>query len=120
MTAPASSSRRKRRSRHTDDLTPERVTSSFLACPRCSFFLSGYKLINVDFIQAVEKSDNGWLDLTWNHDTRHLVQKSYGYMINKDTIQYEGICRDCQRVFTYGQPESAEESTRFRIEIVPG
>jgi hypothetical protein len=120
MTAPASSSRRKRRSRHTDELTPEKVTSSFLACPRCSFFLSGYKLINADFTQAVEKSDDGWLDLSWNHDTRRLIQKTYGCMINEDTIQYEGICRECQRVFTCGQPESAEDSTPFRIELVPG
>ena len=120
MNAPAGSPRRKRRSKHTDELTPEKVTSAFWVCPRCSFFLSGYKLINADFAQSVEKSEDGWLDLTWNHDTRLLIQKTYGYRIDKDTVQYEGICRECHRVFMYGQSEEAEAQPYFRIEIVPG
>jgi hypothetical protein len=95
------------------------VTASFVACPRCSFFLSGYRLIQTDFNEAVERSSNGWLEFTWNHDTRRLIQKSYGSRIDKDTVRYEGVCPDCQRVFVYGEGEEAE-SAYFRIEIVPG
>ncbi len=119
MTAPASSSRRKRRSKHTNGTTPEKVTASFVACPRCSFFLSGYKLIQPDFNEAVENSSNGWLNFTWNHETRRLIQKTYGNRIDKDTIRYEGVCRDCRRVFVYGAEEKGENAY-FRIEIVPG
>ena len=119
MTAPAGTSRRKRRSRHLDDITPEKVTSSFLACPRCSFFLSGYKLVHTDFNPAVESSEDGWLNLTWDHETRRLVQKNYGYRIDKDTIHFEGICRDCQRVFTCRPADTEEDALLFHIEIVP-
>ncbi len=119
MKAPASSSRRKKRSKQPDGTTPEIATASFVACPRCSFFLTGYKLIQPDFIEAVEHSSDGWLNLTWNHDTRRLIQKTYGNRIDKDTIRFEGVCRDCQRVFVFGAEEEGE-SASFRIEIVPG
>ncbi|HET6445657.1 MAG TPA: hypothetical protein VFI27_13865 [candidate division Zixibacteria bacterium] len=101
-------------------LTPEIVTASFVVCPRCSFFLSGYKLIQTDFTDAVAKSDDGWLDLTWSHETRRLVLKTYGYRIDEATIHHEGLCRECQRVFVFGTTEEEIKSSFFRIEVVPG
>ena len=120
MTAPASTSRRKRRSRHIDNLTPEKVTSAFLACPRCSFFLSGYKLIHSDLAEAAKTSEDGWLNLTWNDATRLLVQKNFGCFIDKNTISYEGTCRDCQRVLFCRAEADGEEAVRLLIEVVPG
>jgi hypothetical protein len=95
------------------------VTASYLACPRCSFFLSGYKLIQLDFNEAVETSNDGWLDFSWSHDTRLLVQKTYGNRIDMDTLHYEGVCRECQRVYIFDMGEDGEDA-HFRIEIVPG
>jgi hypothetical protein len=120
MTAPSGTTRRKRRTKIDEDLTQEKVTSSFLVCPRCSYFLSGYKLINDDFTQAVEGSTDGWLDLKWNHQTRLHIYKSFGYRIDEDTLRYEGLCRDCQRVFMIGKPDGDETAPYFRIEIIPG
>jgi hypothetical protein len=120
MTSSGTTSRRKKRSKNTGAKSPEQVTKSFVVCPRCSFFLSGYKLIHPDFTEAVEQSTDGWLDLTWNHDTRRLIQKTYGSRIDKSTAHFEGICRDCQRVFICGETEEDGENTFFRIEIVPG
>jgi len=120
MTTSTSSSRRKRRSNQMTGLTPEKVTASFVVCPRCSFFLSSYKLIQPDLNDAVAKSDDGWLDLTWSHETRSLVLKAYGYRIDEATIHHEGLCRDCQRVFIYGTTEEVNKSSFFRIEVVPG
>jgi len=120
MKSPDTSSRRKKRSKHADATSPEQVTSSFVACPRCSFFLTGYKLIHSDFNEAVEKSSDGWLDLTWSHETRRLILKTYGSRIDRETLHFEGICHDCSRVFVCGESEEESDNAYFHIEIVPG
>ena len=120
MTPPPGTSRRKRRSKHTEEITPDSVTAAFIVCPRCSFFLSGYKLIHTDFTDSVSHSTSGWLELTWDHDTSQLVYKTYGYRFDRDIVHYEGVCPECRRVFVYKQGEGADAKTTLSIEIVPG
>lgn len=79
----------------------EIVVGSFLACGRCSFFLSGYRMIHNDFTSSVQKSLGGWINLSWNGVTRDLIQKSYGPRIEVDVYHYEGICLECQRQYRF-------------------
>ncbi len=120
MSAPTGSSRRKKRSRQSGGMTSDAVVASFVACPRCSFFLTGYRLINTDFDTAVDESVDGWLDFSWNHDTRRLILKNFGYRIDTETTHFEGICQDCRRVLIFKDAEEERESAMLRVEIVPG
>jgi hypothetical protein len=97
----------------------DQVVRSFVACARCSFFLSGYRVIHDDFSQAVENSDNEWLELTWNSDTNNLIHKSYGGRIDQDTYHYEGVCSECLRAYQFASPDEETGIQRFAIEIKP-
>ena len=92
----------------------------FLACPRCSFFLAGYRLVNSDLDHAIEKIDNNWLDLTWNSESRKLVQKVYGSHIDLELDHFEGVCRDCQRAYVYSSAEEDNTKDSFLVELFPG
>ena len=98
----------------------ETVAGAFVACPRCSFFLAGYRLIHDDFAEAVEKSQGNWLDLTWNSATRNLVQKSFGCRIDQDTFHFEGVCKECRRSFVYKASPTERSTEVFRIEVNHG
>jgi hypothetical protein len=97
----------------------DQVVRSFVACGRCSFFLSGYRIIHDDFSQAVENSENGWLELTWNNDTNNLIHKSYGSRISHDTYHYEAVCSECLRAFQFDASDEETGGQRFKIEIKP-
>ena len=94
------------------------VREAFLACPRCSYFLSGYRLIHNDFQEILEASTKEWLVLVADHKTRLLIYESYGNRINQNTEYYEGICPDCRRRFVYDGENG--DNPQFQIRIKPG
>ncbi len=102
------------------DQATESITQSFVACPRCSFFLAGYSLIHDDFAEAISKHHGNWLNLTWNLSTRSLLQKNFGWWIGDDVTHYEGICQECRRVFVYSGPTAKENLESFEVQIKPG
>jgi len=59
--------------------------------------------------QAAEESDEQWLTLNWDNETRRLVQSSYGSRLDIEFHYFDGRCPDCQRRFVIGvAPEAAE------------
>ncbi|MDX1613817.1 MAG: hypothetical protein R3300_05865 [Candidatus Promineifilaceae bacterium] len=82
-------------------LTPEAVTAAFVPCGRCSFFLSGYRLIHDDFKQAVAESQDRRLRLSGGRDTRLLLHKTFGIRLDVASYRYERLCPECQRRYVY-------------------
>lgn len=100
------------------ELTPQdNVQAAFLGCPRCAFFLAGYRLIFDDFEEAVDKSEGNQLTLSWNHAVRQLVTKSYGCQIEEDAYYYQSNCKECHRVFVFQAGETAEAPATLQIAI---
>jgi len=95
------------------------AAASFVACPRCSYFLSGYLLLHEDFDSAVNESTDGWLLLSWNRSVHLLVQKSFGSHIYMNLDSFQGICLECQRPYSYQKVEPETEMTSFKVKIVP-
>lgn len=110
----------KRQSRRRKEKTPDDIAKAFVACPRCGFFLAGYRLLHDDYDEAVGKSNGKILDLTWDNATRTLVQKSFGCQIHQDAYHYEGTCQDCRRTFVYKAPATRRINESFQIDISPG
>ena len=100
--------------------SPDEVRASFLACARCSFYMSSYRLLHDDLYEAAKRSRDGWLQLSWNKGTRKLIEDAFGFRIDHDTVHFEGICRDCRRSFILDAPEEEESPVSFSIEILPG
>ena len=105
------------RQQHQDRV--DQVSAYFTACPRCSFFLAGYRLVQQDFELAVEKSTSGWLDLTWNLQVRNLVQKSFGCELANDLQLFQGTCPSCRRAFVFEAGLEEGEADHFSIKINP-
>lgn len=120
MMAAAKKSRSKRHRRGRKEKSPDEIAQSFVACPRCGFFLASYRLIHDDYAEAVEKSNGKILDLTWDNATRILVQKSFGCQIPQDAYHFEGACNDCRRTFVYKAPATRRINETFQIDISPG
>jgi hypothetical protein len=97
------------------------VADYFTACPRCSYFVAGYRLIQKDFDQAAQESSGDWLALTWSGSVSKLVHKSYGYETD-DLQALQGVCPDCRRAFIYEASEEAGDDAtgdRFSLQINP-
>jgi len=97
----------------------EEVIGDFVACGRCSFFLSGYRVIHgLDNLQtAVENQSGKWLHLDWNQETRRLVQKSYGGRLDVELYHYDSRCPECRRRFIYRAATEEGEQEAFQIEL---
>ena len=108
-----------KRSRQQNKISKNEVIASFVACPRCSYFLIGYRLLSDDFDSAVDKSAAGWLSLSWNHEIRLLVQKSYGSQIYMDLDTFQGICHECKRPYSYKRLDPEVNKSTFKVKIVP-
>ncbi|MCA9990924.1 MAG: hypothetical protein H6666_02060 [Ardenticatenaceae bacterium] len=108
-----------RSKKNSAPVTLEKVLATFVACGRCSFFLAGYRALHgLDNLQqAVDQSNGKWLDLTWDFQTRHLLQSSYGGKLDVDLYYYGGCCKECQRRFEF--MEAADEDTpgSLRVEL---
>ena len=100
--------------------TIEMVQQDFAACPRCSYFWAGYKVIVGDegIDTAVAARENGWLTLQWSHSMRDLVYKSYGVRTDTEFFFYEGCCKECSRPFAFSGSDE-EHPDIFRIELAP-
>jgi hypothetical protein len=96
---------------------PARVADYFTACPRCSFFLAGYRLIFQDFNEAAASSADDWLDLSWNLAVRNLLAKSYGYDLAEPFEAFQGVCPLCRRAFAV--EASDDQEYRFSVQINP-
>jgi hypothetical protein len=119
MTAESSKTPKEIKAKRQESSAIDQVVRSFVACGRCSFFLSGYRVIHDDFSQAVGNIENGWLELTWNNDTNNLIHKSYGGRIGQDTYHYEAVCSECLRAFQFVSSDEETGSQHFKIEIKP-
>lgn len=97
----------------------EDVSGDFVACGRCSFFLSGYRVIHgLDNLEAAVENQSGkWLGLDWNQETRRLVQKSYGGRLDVELYHYDSRCPECQRRFIYRAATEEGEPASFQIEL---
>ncbi len=115
--SPKNAPARRRRSVSRQD--PARVADYFAGCPRCSFFLAGYRLVCQDFDEAAAGAVDDWLDLSWNLAVRNLVGKSYGHALSEPFEAFQGVCPECMRAFTVEPGPDDEESHRFSIQINP-
>jgi hypothetical protein len=100
-------------------MSKNEVIASFVACPRCSYFLIGYRLISDDFDSAVDESAAGWLSLSWDHEIHLLVLKSYGSRIDIELDTFQGICPECQRPYSYKRLDLEADKSAFKVKIVP-
>lgn len=109
----------KRDMEQTQSAELEEVIGDFVACGRCSFFLSGYRVIHgLDNLQAAAENRSGkWLHLDWNRETRHLVQKSYGGQLDVEHYHYDSRCPECRRRFIYRAAAEEGEQVSFQIEL---
>lgn len=96
---------RRRKKKAKTDL--DTVIADFVACGRCSFFLTGYRVLHgkEKLREEAETSGDEWLVLTWDHDTRQLVQRSYGSRLDIEFYYYDGRCPECQRRYVIGAKE---------------
>lgn len=97
----------------------EIIQEAFFACPRCSYFLAGYRarqgLENLE--AAAAGSDGSWLDLTWNQETQRLLHDSLGGAVDAALYHYSISCPECHRIFLYHQEEGGEAT--FQVEVRP-
>lgn len=93
--------------------------ADFVPCGRCSFFLSGYRAIHgLEVLEeTAEENDGDWLLLPWNHETRRLVQDSYGNRLDVDLYYIDGRCPECRRRFVYEAGEKDGEPPTFRVQL---
>lgn len=95
------------------------IQAAFFVCPRCSYFLAGYRarhgLENLE--TAAAASDINWLDLTWNQETQRLLQESLGGQVDAALFHYSISCPECHRIFLYHQEEGGEAT--FQVEVQP-
>lgn len=108
-----------KRTTQNSELTERKAAASFVACPRCSYFLSSYRLLHDDFESAVGTSDTGWLTLTWDHNVRLLIQKSFGSNIYMNLDTFQGLCPECRRPYSYREGEPEKGKREFKVKIVP-
>ena len=97
------------------------IVAWFAACGRCSFFLTGYRLIYDEDVLATAVSERSkkWLTVPWSHDAARLVHKTYGSRVDINCYHYEGQCKECHRRFTYQANENKDAPGTFRIELKP-
>ena len=109
---------RRRKKKHKTDL--DTVMADFVACGRCSFFLTGYRALHgVENLEnAVDASVDAWLVLAWDHETRRLVQSSYGSRLDVGFYYYDGRCPECQRRYVIGSGDEAVEPAQDETETI--
>lgn len=100
-------------------VTLEKVLAAFVACGRCSFFLAGYRALHgLDNLQqAIDQSNGKWLELTWDYQTRHLLQSSYGGKLDVDLYYYGGCCKECQRRYEFMEAAGEDTPGSLRVEL---
>jgi hypothetical protein len=96
------------------------LVTDFSACGRCSYFLTGYRVVHGEagMETAVTSQKGKWLKLAWNHPMRELITKSYGVPLDVDFYHYDSCCRECGRRITLKTKEKKDQLIKdLRIEI---
>ena len=91
------------------------VLASFFGCPRCSYFLSGYRLIHDDLETIFRTSSMTWLSLVGDFKTRRLIHETYGSQTNLEAEYFEGICPVCRRRYILDSSDENNPTARFNI-----
>lgn len=117
---PSKKPRRHKKGKNRKTQPQDVVLQDFAACPRCSYFWAGYKVIVGDegIVTAVNEQKKGRLSLQWSHPMRELVHKSYGVRLDADFFHYESCCKECARSFAFQAPEEDQPGS-FKIELAP-
>ncbi len=107
---------------HTRKPSLDTMSALFVGCPRCGFFLSGYRArVGIPKLKAaiekVQDVERDWLVLGWQHSMLELLERTYGCEIPSDTLHFETRCRECGRVMILEQV--AEETKSLRIQAMP-
>ena len=99
------------------NLSFEDLRRYFIACGRCGYFLTGYRVLHglATLEKATDALENGWLSLQWDNETRQLVQKSYGIRTDISLYHFEIACPECQRRLVFDQAEGPPE---FRVRVL--
>lgn len=121
-TEPRHHSKRRGRKKHRPTTLKLRdLLKQFVACGRCGYFLAGYRVLHgVEALEeAAAECDDGWLELIWDQQTRHLVHQSYGVRPEPDFFYYDICCEECQRRIVYEDDEELEEEMEktFRVDV---
>jgi len=95
------------------------TVSHFAACGRCSYFLAGYRVIHgVENLEtAVFNNKAGWLSLSWNHEMRKLLTKSYGIELYADIYLFDGCCSECGRHYTFHAGDTPEDAATLLVQM---
>ena len=96
----------------------DRLIRHFAACPRCSYFLSGYRVLyGKDVVKTlVDEVEDGWIPMPWTVETRNLLQRSYGIRTDVGFYYFEIACDSCCRRIVFeakdanGAPDGENES----------
>jgi hypothetical protein len=92
---------------------------NFLACTRCSHFLSGFQAISgLDRLVELAGADSDWLELVWDSQMRVLLHKSFGGRVDLDAIYYSGTCPECKRLYEVEVDEEGDDSL-VRVQVNP-
>jgi hypothetical protein len=91
------------------------VLASFFGCPRCSYFLSGYRLIHDDLETTIRTSSKTWLSLVGDFKTRKLIHESFGSQTNLEADYFDGICPVCRRRYILDRSDDKSPTVRIKI-----
>lgn len=82
-----------------------KLVQNFAACGRCSFFLTGYRVLQGEegLETAVSQQKGDDIPLVWTYAMRDLVARSYGTRFDGTYLHLNGSCPECRRPFTYEQ-----------------
>ena len=113
---------RLKHSQRSKKLSLQIISELFVGCPRCGFFLSGYRARAgvqqlTSAILQVKNVSRDWLVLDWQPTMLDLLERSYGCEVPSDTFHFETRCEACARVLIL--EESAEQITSLRIQLMP-
>jgi hypothetical protein len=99
----------------------QQTVAWFAACGRCSYFLTGYRLISDEDVLETAVANRGkkWLTVPWSHELAKLIDKTYGSRIDTSYYHIDGQCPECSRRFIYQQTAKENKPATFRIELKP-
>jgi len=99
----------------------EKVKALFVACARCSYFLTGYHAMHgLDHLTSVADPEQPTLRLKGDYQTRLLLHKSYGGRSDVSTLYYSIQCPECRRsIEFFGEDEGSETEPRLQIQVHP-
>jgi hypothetical protein len=100
----------------------QHLLKRFVVCGRCGSFLAGYRVLHgVKALEmaarASQNSPEGWLTLTWDGRTRHLIGQSFGVYPETDLYYFDICCPECQRRILYAEQSPNEPNNTFQVDL---